>query len=109
MGGRAGGTSTPHLDIKETWLRLDDHHKALKILAAADRVHPAATADEAPAHPAPLRRGRIAGGRFLEIPADATEGFDHALTEAFADPAVSLVHVRAVKYGCFFFKVRRPV
>ncbi|NUK45925.1 DUF1203 domain-containing protein, partial [Streptomyces lunaelactis] len=30
-----------------------------------------------------------------------------ALTEAFGDPGVVLVHVRAVEYGCFQFEVRR--
>ncbi|MDO0924217.1 DUF1203 domain-containing protein [Streptomyces sp. TG1A-8] len=53
-------------------------------------------------------RGRIAGGRLLEIPADATAGFDAALDDAFDDPEVVLVHVRAVEYGCFHFEVRRP-
>lgn len=53
-------------------------------------------------------RGRIAGGRLLEIPETAAEGFDKAFAEAFADPAVALVHVRAVEYGCFHYEVRRP-
>jgi hypothetical protein len=53
--------------------------------------------------------GHIVGGRLLEIPEAADEGFDQALAEAFADPAVALVHVRAVEYGCFQFEVRRPV
>jgi len=53
-------------------------------------------------------RGRIAGGRLLEIPADATAGFDAAFDEAFDDPDVVLVHVRALEYGCFQFEVRRP-
>lgn len=52
--------------------------------------------------------GRIVGGRLLEIPAATSEGFDRAFAEAFADPAVALVHVRAVEYGCFHFEVRRP-
>ncbi|WP_329423130.1 DUF1203 domain-containing protein [Streptomyces sp. NBC_01268] len=52
-------------------------------------------------------RGRIVGGRLLEIPEEAGEGFDRAFGEAFADPAVALVHVRAVEYGCFQFEVRR--
>ncbi|MEU6763389.1 DUF1203 domain-containing protein [Streptomyces sp. NPDC046853] len=51
--------------------------------------------------------GRIIGGRLLEIPDPATEGFDAAFAEAFADPEVALVHVRAVEYGCFHFEVRR--
>ncbi|TQK44626.1 uncharacterized protein DUF1203 [Streptomyces sp. SLBN-118] len=51
--------------------------------------------------------GRIAGGRLLDIPEAATEAFDGALREAFADPEVVLVHVRAVEYGCFLFEVRR--
>ncbi|MEV0121896.1 DUF1203 domain-containing protein [Streptomyces sp. NPDC050703] len=51
--------------------------------------------------------GRIVGGRLLEIPEAGTEGFDAAFGEAFADPAVALVHVRAVEYGCFHFEVRR--
>ncbi|AYG82861.1 hypothetical protein DWB77_05049 [Streptomyces hundungensis] len=53
-------------------------------------------------------RGRIAGGRLLEIPQAAESAFDAALDEAFSDPEVALVHVRAVEYGCFQFEVRRP-
>ncbi|MFF0444817.1 DUF1203 domain-containing protein [Streptomyces sp. NPDC004609] len=53
--------------------------------------------------------GRIAGGHLLEIPEDPAPAFDAALAEAFADPAVALVHVRAVEYGCFHFLVERPV
>ncbi|GHJ37582.1 DUF1203 domain-containing protein [Streptomyces sp. TS71-3] len=52
--------------------------------------------------------GRIAGGRLLEIPEDAVAAFDTALDEAFSDPEVALVHVRAVEYGCLHFEVRRP-
>ncbi|GGS45525.1 MULTISPECIES: DUF1203 domain-containing protein [Streptomyces] len=47
--------------------------------------------------------GRILGGR-LVTDADA---FRPALAEAFADPEVALVHVRAVEYGCFLYEVRR--
>ncbi|MFE6223954.1 DUF1203 domain-containing protein [Streptomyces sp. NPDC057854] len=47
--------------------------------------------------------GRIVGGRLVELP-----GLDEAFAEAFADPEVALVHVRAVEYGCFHFEVRRP-
>ncbi|WP_329439343.1 DUF1203 domain-containing protein [Streptomyces sp. NBC_01426] len=53
-------------------------------------------------------RGHIAGGRLLEIPVDATAGFDAAFDGAFHDPDVMLVHVRALEYGCFHFEVRRP-
>ncbi|MBD0710836.1 MULTISPECIES: DUF1203 domain-containing protein [unclassified Streptomyces] len=52
--------------------------------------------------------GRIIGGRLLEIPPASSEGFDQAFEEAFADPEVALVHVRAVEYGCLHFEVRRP-
>ncbi|MFZ3570527.1 DUF1203 domain-containing protein [Streptomyces sp. BH097] len=53
-------------------------------------------------------RGHIAGGRLLEIPQDGpTAGIDAALDEAFADPEVVLVHVRAVEYGCLHFAVPR--
>ncbi|WP_069886965.1 DUF1203 domain-containing protein [Streptomyces luteocolor] len=52
--------------------------------------------------------GRIVGGRLLAIPAAEEQGFDEAFAEAFADPEVALVHVRAVEYGCFHFEVRRP-
>ncbi|MFE9370534.1 DUF1203 domain-containing protein [Streptomyces sp. NPDC006711] len=54
-------------------------------------------------------RGHIAGGRLLEIPADAATAFDAALDDAFNDPDVVLVHVRALEYGCFHFEVRRPL
>ncbi|MFE2282163.1 DUF1203 domain-containing protein [Streptomyces sp. NPDC059454] len=47
--------------------------------------------------------GRILGGRLVEAPED----FAPALTEAFTDPEVALVHVRAVEYGCFLYEVRR--
>ncbi|WP_328771566.1 DUF1203 domain-containing protein [Streptomyces sp. NBC_00286] len=47
--------------------------------------------------------GRILGGRLVE----PAESFDEAFAEAFTDPAVVLVHVRAVEYGCFFYEVRR--
>ncbi|MFD8236847.1 DUF1203 domain-containing protein [Streptomyces sp. NPDC059696] len=48
--------------------------------------------------------GHILGGR----PVDGTAAaFPHALTKAFDDPAVALVHVRAVEYGCFLYEVRR--
>ncbi|QTD98581.1 DUF1203 domain-containing protein [Streptomyces cyanogenus] len=47
--------------------------------------------------------GRILGGRLVAGP----ETFPPALTEAFADPEVALVHVRAVEYGCFLYEVRR--
>ncbi|MFF9348087.1 DUF1203 domain-containing protein [Streptomyces sp. NPDC014734] len=52
--------------------------------------------------------GRIVGGRCFEIPEDAGKGFDRAFEEAFEDPEVALVHVRALEYGCFQFEVRRP-
>ncbi|GGQ48189.1 DUF1203 domain-containing protein [Streptomyces asoensis] len=47
--------------------------------------------------------GHILGGRLVEDPG----GFGAAFAEAFADPEVSLVHVRAVEYGCFLYEVRR--
>lgn len=53
-------------------------------------------------------QGRIVGGRMVELPFDACEAFDAALNEAFAEPEVAVVHVRAVEYGCFHFEVRRP-
>jgi len=53
-------------------------------------------------------RGHIVGGRLFEIPADADAGFDEAVAEAFDEPDVALVHVRALEYGCFQFEVRRP-
>ncbi|MFC7819902.1 MULTISPECIES: DUF1203 domain-containing protein [unclassified Streptomyces] len=47
--------------------------------------------------------GRILGGRLIGDPG----AFAYALREAFDDPAVALVHVRAVEYGCFLYEVRR--
>ncbi|MFD3826756.1 DUF1203 domain-containing protein [Streptomyces sp. NPDC058625] len=47
--------------------------------------------------------GTLLGGRLVDTP----DGFGPALTEAFTDPAVALVHVRAVEYGCFLYEVRR--
>ncbi|MFC7257655.1 DUF1203 domain-containing protein [Streptomyces lutosisoli] len=48
--------------------------------------------------------GHILGGRLVEV----KDTFEAAFADAFADPAVALVHVRAVEYGCFLYEVRRP-
>ena len=45
--------------------------------------------------------GRILGGRLVE-PGD----LEAAFAQAFADPAVEFVQVRAVEYGCFLYEVR---
>ncbi|MCN9239436.1 DUF1203 domain-containing protein [Streptomyces sp. RY43-2] len=47
------------------------------------------------------RDGHILGGRLVDT------GLEAAVTEAFDDPDVALVHVRAVEYGCFLYEVRR--
>lgn len=52
-------------------------------------------------------RGHIEGGQLLRLPDDPTAALDAAFAAAFADPAVLLVHVRAVEYGCFQFAVLR--
>lgn len=49
--------------------------------------------------------GRILGGLLVEDP--TRSAFEAAFAEAFADPAVALLHVRAVEYGCFLYEVRR--
>ncbi|MGQ4362104.1 DUF1203 domain-containing protein [Streptomyces sp. SAS_272] len=46
--------------------------------------------------------GRILGGALV-----GAGGLDAALREAFDDPAVAFVHVRAVEYGCYLYEVRR--
>lgn len=46
--------------------------------------------------------GHILGGELVESLDDA------AFRNAFDDPSVALVHVRAVEYGCFLYEVRRP-
>ncbi|WP_108933993.1 DUF1203 domain-containing protein [Streptomyces ardesiacus] len=48
--------------------------------------------------------GRILGGRLIGDPG----AFAYALREAFDDPDVEFVHVRAVEYGCFLYEVARP-
>ncbi|OEJ30202.1 DUF1203 domain-containing protein [Streptomyces subrutilus] len=53
-------------------------------------------------------RGYITGGRLVELPDAAESALDRALTEAFADPDTAQVHVRAVEYGCYLFRVDRP-
>ncbi|MFJ9536232.1 DUF1203 domain-containing protein [Streptomyces sp. NPDC101225] len=45
--------------------------------------------------------GRILGGALVPAPDD------DAFRDAFDDPAVALVHVRAVEYGCFLYEVTR--
>ncbi|MFI0511760.1 DUF1203 domain-containing protein [Streptomyces sp. WSLK1-5] len=45
--------------------------------------------------------GHILGGELVGTLDDA------AFRNAFDDPSVALVHVRAVEYGCFLYEVRR--
>ncbi|WP_371678514.1 DUF1203 domain-containing protein [Streptomyces sp. NBC_01276] len=52
--------------------------------------------------------GRILGGRVLDLGEEPDAVVRQALAEAFDDPEVALVHVRAVEYGCFLYEVRRP-
>lgn len=48
--------------------------------------------------------GRILGGCLL----DGNTGLsERTASDLFMDPAVALVHVRAVEFGCFLFEVRR--
>jgi Protein of unknown function (DUF1203) len=47
--------------------------------------------------------GTILGGTLV----DAGGDFESAITQHLADPAVALVHARAVAFGCFTFEVRR--
>jgi hypothetical protein len=52
--------------------------------------------------------GRILGGRLADVGelADVAAG-EAALAQMFADPAVAVVHARALEFGCFTFEVRR--
>jgi hypothetical protein len=47
--------------------------------------------------------GAIVAGRLVS-PAERP---DRILDEMFADPAIALVHVRALEFGCFTFEARR--
>lgn len=47
--------------------------------------------------------GHILGGELVE----GADGTAEGLQNAFDDPSVALVHVRAVEYGCFLYEVRR--
>ncbi|RKS07766.1 uncharacterized protein DUF1203 [Nocardiopsis sp. Huas11] len=50
--------------------------------------------------------GRILGGRTVELSQERAGEVDDVLARMFADPAVALVHVRAVVFGCFLAEVR---
>jgi hypothetical protein len=52
-------------------------------------------------------RGHILGGTLMEIPVERAAEVDDVLRGVFADPAVALVHVRAVEFGCFMAEVHR--
>jgi Protein of unknown function (DUF1203) len=52
--------------------------------------------------------GHILGGRLIAADSAGSPGpAESALAEIFADPAVVLVHGRALEFGCFTFEVRR--
>ncbi|WP_372412297.1 DUF1203 domain-containing protein [Streptomyces luteireticuli] len=52
-------------------------------------------------------QGHILGGRLIEIPKERAGEVNDALRDIFADPAVTLIHVRAVEFGCFMVEIRR--
>ena len=52
-------------------------------------------------------QGHILSGTLTEIPQERATEVDNALRDIFAHPAVALVHVRAVEFGCFMVEVRR--
>ncbi|MFJ2827350.1 DUF1203 domain-containing protein [Streptomyces sp. NPDC087263] len=52
-------------------------------------------------------QGHILGGTLIEIPKERATEVDRALRDVFADPAVALVHVRAVEFGCFMVEIHR--
>jgi Protein of unknown function (DUF1203) len=52
--------------------------------------------------------GRILDGRLAEADEVADEAAaGRVIDEVLADPAVAVVHARAVEFGCFTFEVRR--
>lgn len=52
--------------------------------------------------------GRILDGRLVSAAEMASPAAaDAVIAELFADPAVELVHARAIEYGCFTFEIRR--
>ncbi|QIP85973.1 DUF1203 domain-containing protein [Streptomyces sp. Tu 2975] len=51
--------------------------------------------------------GRILGGTLVELPRERAAEVDGVLRDVFTDPAVALVHVRAVEFGCFMAEIRR--
>ena len=52
--------------------------------------------------------GHILGGRLVEADTDGSPvPAESALAEMFTNPAVALVHARALEFGCFTFEVRR--
>ncbi|NVK78983.1 DUF1203 domain-containing protein [Streptomyces morookaense] len=101
---------------RETGAEPGAYDEAGPVFIHADECAGARGAQDYPfARPGALRAirrynadGHIVGGRFFEVPDDAETGFDRAFEEAFAEPEVALVHVRALEYGCFQFEVRRP-
>lgn len=84
-------------------------------LHAADCGGPAGAPGHPFAHPGALRTvrrydagGHILGGSAVSLGEDPDAVLEQALAEAFCDPEVALVHVRATEFGCFLFEVRRP-
>jgi len=83
-------------------------------------IHPGPCAGPArPGYPEPLvgssrvfrsysADGRILGGRLFGVTeASDASSAETVLAGIFDDPAVALVHVRAVEFGCFIFEARR--
>ena len=54
--------------------------------------------------------GRILGGQLVDPDPDGSPvPVESVLAEMFVDPAVALIHGRALEFGCFTFEVRRAV
>ncbi len=70
--------------------------------------YPAAFATSARVLRAYHADGHILGGRLVAGDPDGSPvPVESALAEMFAEPAVALVHGRAVEFGCFTFEARR--
>ena len=102
---QSGARPGPYNEVGPVFIHLDDCGGAAP--EVAEGVFPEGVRGKHRVLRAYDADGSILGGRLLREGAEATAPIEDELEELYGDPAVAVVHVRAVEFGCFLMATRR--
>ena len=100
---RTGATPGPYCEIGPVFIHLEDCGGAVPEVAAGE--FPGGVRGHRRVLRAYNAAGSILGG--VLVHEETLPTIEDALAELYTDPAVALVHVRAVEFGCFLMETRR--